>query len=153
YPFSYFLLHFRPEVLLPDGAAFFENLRLTRSGRNTWDVINRKGILAGIRHYFGGNLLLPFTAFPLFLLAGFVLLFAAGGVLVSLWKKSYFTVLLFLLFCEYFLFMTGPVAMPRYQLPALPFFCILAAGSIQFCMETFRKKKEEKKDASSAKQE
>ena len=140
YPFSYFSLHFRPVVLVPDGASFFENLRLTRTGQNTWEVINRKGIIAGIKHYFKGKLFLAFLASPLFLFAAMILLAAAGGVLFALWKKCFFTVLLFLLFCEYFLFMTGPVAMPRYQLPALPFFCILASGMLFECMAFFRKK-------------
>ena len=140
YPFSYFSLHFRPVVLIPDGASFFENLRLTQTGQNTWEVINRKGVIAGIKHYFRGKLFLPFLASPLFLLAGLILLGAAAGVLFALWKKCFFTVLLFLLFCEYFLFMTGPVAMPRYQLPALPFLCILASGMLFECMAFFRKK-------------
>ena len=139
HPFSYFALHFRPVVLIPDGASFFENLRLTTSGRNTWDVINRKGIIAGIRHYFNGCLFLPFTASPLFLLAGLILLCGVSGIFVALCKKCIFPVLLFLLFCEYFLFMTGPVAMPRYQLPALPFLCILASGTLQFLLEHFKK--------------
>lgn len=140
YPFSYFFLHFRPVVLIPDGASFFENLRLTSTGKNTFDVINRKGIIAGICHYFKGKLFLPFLASPLFLLAGTILLSAAAGIVIALWKKCFFTLLLFLLFCEYFLFMTGPVAMPRYQLPALPFLCILASGTLEFCGKFFRKK-------------
>ena len=140
YPFSYLILHFRPVVLIPDGASFFENLRLTSPGKNTWEIINRKGIVAGIRHYFAGKLFLPFLASPLFLLAGILLFSAAAGVVFALWKKCFFTVLFFLLFCEYFLFMTGPVAMPRYQLPSLPFFCILAAGIWQQCSVFFRKK-------------
>lgn len=139
YPFSYFRLHFRPVVLIPDGASFFENLRLTTTGKNTWDIINRKGILAGILHYFEGKLFLPFLASPLFLLAGVILLLSASALIVALWKKCFFTFLLFLLFSEYFLFMTGPVAMPRYQLPALPFFCILASGMLQIILPFFRK--------------
>lgn len=140
YPFSYFLLHFRPVVLIPDGASFFENLRLTSSGKNTWDIINRKGIFAGIRHYFKGKLFLPVLASPLFFLAGMILLSALCSIVFALWKKCFFTFLLFLLFSEYFLFMTGPVAMPRYQLPALPFFCILASGILQRAVCFFRKK-------------
>ena len=146
HPFRYFLLHVRPVVLLPDAASFLENLGLTQTGKGTWDVINRHGIPAGVRHYFHDNYLLPLLLLPLFLVSLILYLLAAWNLLDSLLKKRWMMLLLFLLLSEYYLFMTGPVAMPRYQLAALPYFCVMAAYSI----ERIRKKYMERSGCSSA---
>ena len=127
HPFRYLSLHVRPVVLIPDAASFFENLGLTQTGRGTWDIINRHGIIAGIRHYFNGNYLLPCLLAPLLLAAALTYLSAFYTLFRALWKKDWMMLLLFLLLAEYYLFITGPVAMTRYQLAALPFLCVMAA--------------------------
>ncbi len=127
HPFRYLALHVRPVVLIPDAASFFENLGLTQTGRGTWDVINRHGIIAGVRHYFNGNYLLPCLLAPLLLAAALTYLLAFYTLFRAFLKKDWMMILLFLLLAEYYLFMTGPVAMPRYQLAALPFLCVMAA--------------------------
>lgn len=141
HPFSYFMLHFRYEVLLPDIATFFEDLGLTATGRNTWDVINREGLFAGVRHYFQGKMYLLFIILPLLVPVGIIYIAAFGRLLIALWKREYLLILLFLLFSEYFLFMTGPVAMPRYQMPALPFIYILGAGFLSILVKYWKKRK------------
>lgn len=141
HPFSYLMLHFRHEVLLPDIATFFEDLGLTTTGRNTWDVINREGIWAGVKHYFAGRMYLPFIILPLLVPVGIIYLGAVGRLLFALWKKEFFLILLFLLFSEYFLFMTGPIAMPRYQMPALPFIYILGASFLSILVKYRKKRK------------
>ena len=130
HPFRYFSLHLRPEVLIPDAASFFENLGLTQTGRGTWDVINRHGLLAGIRHYFNGNYLLPCLLAPLLLAAALTYGLAFCTLVRALVKRDWLMILLFLLLAEYYLFMTGPVAMPRYQLPALPFLTVMAGCAL-----------------------
>ncbi len=136
HPFRYFSLHFRPVVLIPDAASFLENLGLTKTGRGTWDVINRHGLFAGIRHYFNGSYLLPCLLAPLLLAAAITYLLAAFTLVRAIVKRDWFMVLLFLLLAEYYLFMPGPVAMPRYHLAALPFLTVMAGcaiAAIPFC--------------------
>lgn len=130
HPVRYFALHFRPVVLIPDAASFFENLGLTQTGRGTWDVINRQGLPAGIRHYFNGNYLLPCLLAPLLLAAALTCFLAFCTLVRALVKRDWIMILLFLLLAEYYLFMTGPVAMPRYQLPALPFLTVMAGCAL-----------------------
>ena len=139
HPFRYFALHFRPVVLIPDAASFLENLGLTRTGRGTWDVINRHGLAAGIRHYFNGSYLLPCLLAPLLLAAALTYLLAAFTLVRAIVKRDWLMVLLFLLFAEYYLFMPGPVAMPRYHLAALPFLTVMAACALAAI--PFRRKK------------
>ena len=130
HPVRYFALHFRPVVLIPDAASFFENLGLTQTGRGTWDVINRHGLPAGIRHYFNGNYLLPCILAPLLLAAALTYFLAFCTLVRAFIKHDWIMILLFLLLAEYYLFMTGPVAMPRYQLPALPFLTVMAGCAL-----------------------
>ena len=43
------------------------------------------------------------------------------------WKNHWRLLSVFGLFGFFFLFVGGPVVMPRYQIPALPVLCVLAA--------------------------
>ena len=130
HPVRYFALHFRPVVLIPDAASFFENLGLTQTGRGTWDIINRHGILTGVRHYFSGNYLLPCILAPLLLAAALLYFLAFCTLVRAVVKRDWLMILLFLLLAEYYLFMPGPVAMPRYHLAALPFLTVMAGCAI-----------------------
>ena len=54
-------------------------------------------------------------------------------------------VLLFLLFCVYYLMVVGPGGYPRFQLPALPFLCLLcgqAGDRLAGRLENRRKNRE-----------
>lgn len=125
HPGTYFLLFFNPSKLVPDVPTFLENLKLTTGGRGTWDVIIKDGLFAGIRHYFAGKLHLPFLLTPLILLLLATYAGAFCEVLFALAEKKWMVVLLFLLFCVYYLMVVGPGGYPRFQLPALPFLCLL----------------------------
>jgi len=127
HPLLYARLHFRPHVLLPDVPSFLELLGHTTSGRGTFDVMNREGVLAAARHYLGGRWWPLLALSPL--LAVVVVLY--GGALLQfgcwLYRGEWRLVLLFLALAEYYLLLPGPIAMPRYQLPALPMLCVMAA--------------------------
>ena len=66
------------------------------------------------------------------LLGGAVLLTAAG-VWIYLRRRRWTVLTLFAVFVLYYLAAPGPVLMPRYQIPALPFACALAGAVISVC--------------------
>lgn len=135
HPFRYAAMYFRPYVLFPDIPSFLENLGITQTGRNTTDVLNRKGVLAAVIHYFDGHWGALAVTLPLILLAGLLYLFGFSEILRSLLRWDYMTILLFLLLAEYYLFLPGSVPMPRYQLPALPFLCVMTASLLHYLTE------------------
>ncbi len=137
HPFQFFALYFRPYVLFPDIPSFLENLGITKTGRNTTDVLNRQGVFAAVKHYFGGHWGALAVTIPLIALAGLLYLFGFGEVIRRCFMLDYVTVLLFLLLAEYYLFLPGSVPMPRYQLPALPFLCVMTASLFQTLSQRF----------------
>jgi hypothetical protein len=113
-------------LLLPDIASFYELLGVTSGGRGTFDVLRVKGFPSAVKHYFRGRMWLAAIALPLAALA--CLVYVLGFIQVVLWlkEKHFMFVLFFLGFSEYFIFIPGPITMPRYQIPALPFLCVCA---------------------------
>ena len=133
HPFTYFSQHFDIFILLPDAPSFLECFGTTSSDRGTMGVLKKDGILAAIRHYFGENYL-PLLAMLIPLLIPTIILYCAVcrqlfKDLFSI-KHSWFEIMIFLAFAEYFLFLPGSITAPRYQLPALPCLCTLAACAI-----------------------
>ncbi|MCF7791003.1 MAG: glycosyltransferase [Victivallales bacterium] len=127
YPFTYFALSLRPWVLLPDLPTFYQVLGITVSGKGTFDILNTKGIFAAVSHYFKGKTMLLFLSLPLLLIVGLTYLGCLLQFLKWLFRKQWFLVFTAIAFIEYFLFLPGPIAMPRYHLPALPMMCVMAA--------------------------
>lgn len=127
YPLTYISLHFRPAILIPDAATFFELLGFTRSGRGTFDVLNRKGFFAAVNHYFEGRIWLPLLAAPFLVLVIFTYIGSALQLIIWIFRKKIFLVFFFLAFVEYYLLLPGPVTMPRYHIPSLPLMCVMAA--------------------------
>ena len=122
--------HFQPAVLLPDAPAFFENLGVTSPGRGTLQVLQQEGVMAAVKHYFGPRWYWLLAALlPLLAVVGITYL---GAVMMGIrylctWRRNWYWLLLILAFIEYFLFLPGPITVPRYQLPALPLLTVLAA--------------------------
>ena len=131
HPFLYGCLSLRPWVFLPDVPTLLENQGITRTERGTFDVLNRKGIFAAVQHYFDGNSGALAATIPLLLVVLLLYLAAAAGWIMTIYKKQWLTAFLLIGFGLYYTLMTGPVQMPRYQLPALPVFCFFAAIAIQ----------------------
>ena len=130
HPFRYLAISLRPYVLLPDIPSFLENLGLTQTGRGTFDVLNREGIISAVNHYFGGSYLLPALCAPLIAATLITYILAFTALCILLMRRDWTGILIFLLFSLYYIVMPGPVAMPRYTLPALPFISILAAFTL-----------------------
>lgn len=127
HPWRYLTLSLRPYSLLPDVPGLMENCGVSESGRGTFDVLNREGAIAAAQHYFAGRTGLFLAFAPLILAALALYLAAFAGLVSAAVKRDGLLLLAFLLFGVYYLILPGPVAMPRYQLPALPVFCVLAA--------------------------
>lgn len=133
HPFTYFFQHFDLHVLLPDAPTLMENFGTTSPNRGTMGVLKKDGIFAALKHYFGENWLIQ-VLFILPLILPVLLLYlgdlaAIAGNIRNL-KTAYPELLLFLAFAEYYLFLPGAITAPRYQLPALPCLCTIAAAAI-----------------------
>ncbi len=117
------------KMLLPDAPTFWELCGVTVSGRGTMGVMAKYGFFAGVRHYFGGNAgLLLFTL--LLLLPTLAMYFCALGRVVCdicLIRLRWYELVAFLAFAEYYLLLPGAITAPRYQIPALPVLCVMAA--------------------------
>ncbi len=143
HPFYWLRGHFQFTALLPDAATFFENLGLTQSGRGTLNVLRERGAFAAANYYFEGKLWIPALLTPFLLISGLAY-FGAFLMLahyVCTFRRNYYWLLLALAFIEYFLFMPGPITVPRYQLPALPMIAILAALAYQRWMTILQEEK------------
>ena len=100
-------------------------------------VLRQKGIFAALKHYLFGRYHLVILAVP-FLLATLVLYTGAFLMILCLIKKHrYKMLLLCCAFGFYLLFAGGPVTMPRYQIPALGVFCVLAGMYIPILLRKF----------------
>ncbi|OGV51615.1 MAG: hypothetical protein A2017_08445 [Lentisphaerae bacterium GWF2_44_16] len=140
HPLLYLRLHFRPSILIPDLATFCELCGFTKTGQGTFDVLNRQGIIAAVKHYFSGQLWLLFLLSPALLIVLVTYIGCLWEFLLWLIKGKWYLVFFFLAFVEYYLLLPGPVTMPRYHLPALPFICVAAALVLsKYSKRLFRK--------------
>jgi hypothetical protein len=130
HPYEYAKLMLRPYTLIPDVPSLLENMGLTKGGRNTFDVLNKKGVFAALESYFDGKYWLIALAAPLLFIAGFTYLLACGRLFEAIRSLDYRFVLLFLLCAVFYVFIPNPVTMPRYQLPALPLLSLMAGWTL-----------------------
>lgn len=120
-------------ILLPDLPDFLQNLGLRTGERGTLAVLRKDGPVAAFRHYMDGSYAAAFLAVPFLLAAGVLYALTAAGVWIYLWRRRWAVLTLFAVFVLYYLAAPGPVLMPRYQIPALPFACALAGAVISVC--------------------
>ena len=129
HPMTWLRQSFSWRILIPDAPTFWELCGVTTPGRGTMGVMAKHGFFSGVRHYFGGNwwaLLLTL----LLMIPVLVLYVCALGRIV--WDfcrlhERWYELVVFLAFAEYYLLLPGAITAPRYQLPALPVLCVLAA--------------------------
>jgi hypothetical protein len=96
-------------------------------------VLKKDGLTAAIRHYFGKNWLwILLILIPLLIPAGITYAAVCLKMVKDIRhiKISHIDIMIFLIFAEYYLFLPGAITAPRYQLPALPCLCMLAAAAI-----------------------
>jgi len=116
-------------IFIPDAATFWELMGATASDRGTMGVMAKYGFFAAVRHYFGNDWKL--MALSVLLLIPTLVLYACalGRVICDICnlRERWYELAVFLAFAEYYLVLPGAITAPRYQLPALPVLCLLAA--------------------------
>ena len=127
YPGTYAKLHFRPWILIPDVAGLLELQEKTTSGRGTFDVLNKSGFFAAVKHYLNGKYSLLLWIIPFLLITVITYLGCFLTLIKWIFKRKFFMIFYSLAFIEYYLILPGPVTMPRYILPALSVICVFAA--------------------------
>ena len=124
HPFRYLKLHFSMDSLrritAPDFNALFGNLEIGKFKKNQPDSFQSQ--------------LITTTVFTMTALLYMCCALGLGWfLLMSLDRRHFLYLLLFFLLAGYYIFMPGPIAIPRYLLPALPFLCTASAyGLLQF---------------------
>ena len=116
-------------IFIPDAPTFWELCGVTTPGRGTMGVMAKRGFFAGVRHYFGGHWM-PLVLTLALMLPVAVLYFCALGRIVCdicRIRERWYELVAFLAFAEYYLLLPGAITAPRYQIPALPILCVLAA--------------------------
>ena len=131
-PFTYIKLHFRPSVLFPDAPNMLQNLGFTTGGKGTFSILNQNGLIVAVKHYFKDKLWLIALLSPMLLIVFLTYLFCFIQLLIYFITKKWFLIFCALGFIEYYLFLPGPISMPRYHLPALPFICIMSASGMLY---------------------
>ena len=124
---------FQVWILLPDLPNFLQNLGLRTGERGTLSVLRKDGPVAAFRHYMDGSYAAAFLSLPFLLATAALYVLTAAGVLIYLRRRRWAVLTLFAVFVLYYLAAPGPVLMPRYQIPALPFACALAGAVISIC--------------------
>ena len=124
---------FQVWILLPDLPCFLQDLGLRTGERGTLAVLRKDGVMAAFRHYMDGSYAAAFLAMPFLLATGVLYALTAAGVWIYLRRRRWTVLTLFAVFVLYYLAAPGPVLMPRYQIPALPFACALAGAVISVC--------------------
>ncbi len=143
HPSAFLRTHFgQIWILLPDLPSWLENFGLTSGGRGTLAVLRRDGIAAAVSHYFTPSPAdasvpsLSVRTSSFIVVLGLFLLFmtlqlycgCAIGFCFLIWRRHWRTAALFGLPVLFYLMVPGPVLMPRYQIPALPFACTLCGA-------------------------
>ena len=117
-------------IFIPDAPTFWELCGFTSPNRGTMGVMAKYGFFSGVRHYFRGNWKL--LAITILLILPTLLLYACAlgrfvcGICTI--KTRWYELLAFLAFAEYYLLLPGAITAPRYQIPALPILCVMAAA-------------------------
>jgi len=134
YPFATAATHlFQVWILLPDLPDFLQNLGLRSGDRGTMEVLRRDGLPAAFRHYMDGSYAAAFLALPFLLVTGVFYMLTVCGAWMYLRRRAWCVMALFAVFVLYYLAVPGPVVVPRYQIPALPFACAVAGAFISAC--------------------
>jgi hypothetical protein len=132
-PVRYAWVHLKSDLnnFLPD-TDLLEIWGLTMDQRGTLDVLKQQGLLAAVRHYFGGSPWMIGLLVPVIFILGLVYLgWAAGSIRVVLTRQVY--PFLFLnLPIAYFMLLPGSPSNPRFRVPVMPYFCLMAAFGLLF---------------------
>ncbi len=128
HPLRYLFLHLKSDLnnFLPDVTSLTEILGVTIGGKGTLSILNQHGLMTAVRYYFGNQLWLIWLMLPLILLLGIIFLFSLAGAIIAAREKSWYSLAILLLPVVYFMIIPGAASVPRFRVPAMPFFCLLA---------------------------
>ena len=131
-PLSYAAMHLRTtlNVFLPAATDVLEVLGTTAGGKGTLAVIRRDGVLAGVRHYFGGRTWLLWVCAPVVAITAAKFLAAVVGVGVHLRRRISPAGWLVALTAACFILLPGPVAHARFRVPVAGLLSLAAAVGI-----------------------
>ena len=140
-PFLYGYLHLKASLnsFAPASGDYLRFYGAEIGGNGTLAVINSKGYLAGVKHYFGGSYFCLLLILPLFVMLLMAYLLTLLGFLRALQNKQnlvYYGFLAVTLF--YFLFVGGSASHPRFRVPVAPVFSSMAALGYFYFMDLFR---------------
>lgn len=136
YPASFIITHLPQwQIMLPDVPTVSENMGFSASGRGTLGVLRKDGLFAAVKYYFAdGGAWLIIALLPFLIFTGLGYLGCAFFLVRSLidFKKNWMYIILFGALSFYYIFLPGPVVMPRYHLPALIFIFAAAAACLPY---------------------
>lgn len=132
-PLYYARLHLRGALngLIPAFGVVLEYSGNISPGRNTLSVLQERGVLAAIRHYFSGQAYLLWFAVPLSCLWLFFLLAAGVGWGKFLLDRKWTEALFWGGSAALLLIAPGMASEPRMVLPAIPFLAACAAYALR----------------------
>jgi hypothetical protein len=130
HPFLALRYYFKGVVtqFFSDIPSFFELLGATGERRSGWGSLIQQGLRPALTQYFGPHWpLWVVAALPLIVYDMAVYLLALGGM-VALWRsRSWLLLLILASMIGYFLAASAIIGLPRYRLPAMPYYITLAA--------------------------
>jgi len=146
HPLEYSIIQLKTSLnaLLPSSGDFARAFGVKIGDSGTLSVINSQGIVAGINHYFSGNLSLFLILLPLSILLVIEYILALIGSVFSLMKSDKALIILLLITALYFIFVGGPASTPRFRIPAEPIIFIFAVYGIKQLLERFKRSKDGK---------
>lgn len=111
---------------IPPVNEIFNYHNILPKDRNTSSVLNQKGIIAAVEHYFGDKKYLiafvsPFIIIHLLIIMGWLL-----GLFHLVKQNKWKFIFAFGIFSLYFLLISGAASVPRFAIPAVPSFVLLA---------------------------
>ena len=134
HPWSAAATHlFQVWILLPDLPDFLQNLGLRTGERGTLAVLRKDGPVAAFRHYMDGSYAAAFLSVPFVLIHAVLWILTAIGIWLYARRKRWTVLIVCVLPALFYLAAPGPVVLPRYQIPALPYVCALAGAVISVC--------------------
>jgi len=140
HPLRYGWLHLRTTMntFLPAATDVLEVCGVTSGGKGTLKVIRTRGVLAGVRHYFGGRTWPVLLAVPLVLITLLKYVGVVLGAVKYLRLRMGAAGWLVLITIAWFALVPGPVAHARFRVPIAPLLSVVAAAGFVWVVEARR---------------
>ena len=128
HPFRYAALHLWSckNNFIPAVNKALEIWGMTTGNKGTLAVLNKNGVKAAVKHYFGEDRKALYFMIPFLMIWMIFMLSFMVGIFLILRAKNKFHIVLLVVFGFYFVLVPGPVSLPRFMVPAMPFFSIIA---------------------------